>query len=389
MKNLSKTIKTILFASLIAALILPFSAMDFAEAKNDKHNGKDIIKNVKSDNDIPLQKELRKTLAKQHKEAKSQAEKTNLEKQVKKIDRDIQKWYKDNSNPEKEQFAREKQEVLTEALIAESKIPGFEDVPFTSIGYDYVDRSLEVTLDPAHFNEENIEKYLKKIRKIVGDEVDITISPEKAHATEVCATGRCSTSNPIKGGVEFDLDPGAASSTIGFAATYNGDSGFVTAGHTVDGKVGSYDVEQPNYGPDIGDVTKEMFYNWTACDCAFIKVDTPGWSMDDGVYGMVDPSQTANPFVGMTVTLSAKASGLESGTVTDTSETKYLDTDGDGYGDTWVRYLVVSTYSSQAGDSGGPVMSGNSLIGIHAASGGHFTKHSKFTTYFNGLTWDF
>jgi len=36
MKNNTKTIKTILFASLIAAMILPFSGMDFAEAVNDK-----------------------------------------------------------------------------------------------------------------------------------------------------------------------------------------------------------------------------------------------------------------------------------------------------------------------------------------------------------------
>lgn len=36
----SKTIKTILFASLIAALVLPFSSMDFAVAEEEKHDDK-------------------------------------------------------------------------------------------------------------------------------------------------------------------------------------------------------------------------------------------------------------------------------------------------------------------------------------------------------------
>ena len=35
MKNITNKTKTILFASLIAAMILPFSVMNFAEAKED------------------------------------------------------------------------------------------------------------------------------------------------------------------------------------------------------------------------------------------------------------------------------------------------------------------------------------------------------------------
>jgi len=48
MKNLTRTTKTILFASLIAAMILPFSGMDYAEADNGKKvHDKDFEKYLK------------------------------------------------------------------------------------------------------------------------------------------------------------------------------------------------------------------------------------------------------------------------------------------------------------------------------------------------------
>ncbi|MCE9653571.1 MAG: hypothetical protein K8Q89_11065 [Nitrosarchaeum sp.] len=46
MKNI-KTIKTILFASLIAAMILPFAGMDLADAANDKIKENNKVANDK------------------------------------------------------------------------------------------------------------------------------------------------------------------------------------------------------------------------------------------------------------------------------------------------------------------------------------------------------
>ncbi|MBS1268843.1 MAG: hypothetical protein MAG458_01577 [Nitrosopumilus sp.] len=65
----SKTIKTILFAGLIAAMILPFSMVDFADA--DKVNDKD--KNVKA-----IEKEAKNT-SKQL----TKADKENLDQKIK------------------------------------------------------------------------------------------------------------------------------------------------------------------------------------------------------------------------------------------------------------------------------------------------------------------
>ncbi len=64
MKNVTKTTKTVLFASLIAALVLPFSAMEFAEAvpnenANDKAIHDEKVKKLK-DTKKSYEKELAK-----------------------------------------------------------------------------------------------------------------------------------------------------------------------------------------------------------------------------------------------------------------------------------------------------------------------------------------
>ena len=58
MNNTNK-IKTILFASLIAAMILPFSTMNFAEAEKTDKIGKDIIKNYKASKAMPQFKDVK------------------------------------------------------------------------------------------------------------------------------------------------------------------------------------------------------------------------------------------------------------------------------------------------------------------------------------------
>lgn len=63
MKNISKTTKTILFASLIAAMILPFSVMDFAEAKKaDKDNHGQEIRNLFADVDKDIKAYVNKDI---------------------------------------------------------------------------------------------------------------------------------------------------------------------------------------------------------------------------------------------------------------------------------------------------------------------------------------
>jgi hypothetical protein len=118
--------------------------------------------------------------------------------------------------------------------------------------------------------------------------------------------------------------------------------------------------------------------------------------MSDRVFGMPDPVATANPFVNMQVTMSGGKSGLRTAFVSNADYQLALDLDSNGSYDTWITHTAVAPYLSQSGDSGSPVMSGNSLIGIHIsgvdslqAGDRYFTKASTITSTFSGLTWGF
>ncbi len=112
------------------------------------------------------------------KNAKSKAETELIMEEMEELSKELQKWYAERLDPAKEEEARIKQKILGEALLSKrhnelTLAEQREAVPITSIGYDYVDNALEVTIDPEKYNE----KYLKKIRNIVGDEIDLTIAP--------------------------------------------------------------------------------------------------------------------------------------------------------------------------------------------------------------------
>ncbi|WP_067958283.1 hypothetical protein [Nitrosopumilus sp. Nsub] len=75
----TKTTKTILFASLIAALLAPFSTMDFAEAKKDQSFDADKVRKILADKKIKADKE--KTEAKdqkQHEKADRKLERIDI-----------------------------------------------------------------------------------------------------------------------------------------------------------------------------------------------------------------------------------------------------------------------------------------------------------------------
>lgn len=89
---------------------------------------------------------------------------------------DLARWFADNTDAEKKALAREKQAELSDALFPGGlAVEG--TIPVTGIGYDYVDNALEVTVEPAAFAGENVERYIGVIRGIVGNCVDITVAP--------------------------------------------------------------------------------------------------------------------------------------------------------------------------------------------------------------------
>lgn len=392
-----KNAKTVMFASLIAAMILPLTTMGFAVADdvNSENIGKTLIKEKLSHKEIPLKIE-KKNLLKTYQELESDSEKVILEKQIDALNNKITQWYEDRFDQSKYDLASEKQQILSEYIVELSYQKGITEsqklLPISMIGYDYVENSLEISINPKYFTSENIEGYLTEIRNVVGNQVDITISPMEILKTQACTSRTASVCDPIKGGVEFEVDNDYLC-TVGFKATYDGDTGFMTAGHCIE-NLTSVTINQPDHdSDDIGDGVEDYYYHNSDCDCGFVKETHANRSMDDGVYGLVDPGQTANPFVGMTVTMSGAVSGNENGNVDHINTNAWVDDDNDGNGDKFIKEFILSDYGQDIGDSGAPVMSGNSLVGLHAAGDGEdiavFTKHNQFTEHFSGMSWGF
>jgi hypothetical protein len=404
----TKYIKIALFASLIVAMILPFSMMDVSAAPNENANektkekaGKTIIRHNSRESEIPGWVE-RDELVKKFDETEDKLERANTQKQMDTITAQIQKWLDDRMDKPKKELADEKSEILVNAHMDLVRTLGdkaaHEQLPIGGIGYDYVNNALEIAIHPSVFSDENIPKYEKNIREIIGDEVDITFVKAQLVQLQSCTDRNTTECEPIQGGVLFDVNDGLPC-TVGFKATYNSKIGFVTAGHCVNGGGSSTEIEQPTASTtDIANVVSETYTPFTtmSCDCAFIEETHASRSMSDKVFGMVDPATTASPFVNMQVTMSGGKSGLRTAYVSNPDYQLPLDLDSNGSYDTWVTHTVVAPYLSQSGDSGSPVMSGNSLIGIHFAGAEslqagdrYFTKASTITSTFSGLTWGF
>jgi hypothetical protein len=318
----TKTIKAILFASLVVAMILPFSMMDVSAGSPENANekaiektGKTIIRHNSRESAIPGW-EARDDMLKKLDNLEDASDRANLQKQIDATTAQIQKWLDDRMDKSKKELADEKSEILVNAHMNLIQTLGqraaHEQLPIGGLGYDYANNALEIAIHPDVFTDENIVKYEKNIRKIIGNEVDITFVKAQLVHLQSCTDRNTTECEPIQGGVLFDVDDGLPC-TVGFKATYNSKTGFVTAGHCVNGGGSSTEIEQPTASTtDIANVVSETYTPFTtmSCDCAFIEETHASRSMSDKVFGMVDPATTASPFVNMQVTMSGGKSGL-------------------------------------------------------------------------------
>ncbi len=182
--------------------------------------------------------------------------------------------------------------------------------------------------------------------------------------------------------------------TTGFKATYNGKSGFVAAGHCANGQTGN-NVGQATISTVIGKVEKETYDLGSSsedCDCSFISSTTPVDKIVFGISSQYYPHYARTAAVNDYVKMSGKTSGITTGTV---SSTNGSITVADG---TTLTQVVIASYLSTGGDSGGPVMDAFSatpgFLGTNVAynSGtgqSAYVKYSKFESYFTGISWGF
>ena len=402
-KLTSRTTKTILVLGLLTALMIPIAGMSFVDAQtsNDSTIGKNFIKNEISSESIPLDRERVKEINIDiNNKDLSMAQKASLQEELDTIGQDLRDWHEKNNDPIKEKLAREKQELLNSIILGETSNTDEEQklldsIPFTTIRYDYVDNALEITIEPEKHNPENISKYIQNIRKLIGYEVDLTLSPAP-HPMQNGCSSRSSFCDEPEGGMRFGVDGYGVGQycSIGFRATYNNELGFVTAGHCLADLSGE-DVVQPNGGTTIGWVEFEEYDDsgGNSYDAGFVAMDDEVAEMSDNIFGTSNPNTTKNASFGMQVTMSGGTSEVKTGYVT--AENVTAD-----YGASYVTQLVAASYDADGGDSGSPVIMFESgvakLVGIHSGTenpesgnDAFFTRQEKVTSEISGLAWDF
>lgn len=128
MKNLNKTTKTLLFASLIAAMILPFNSMDFAEAKKSDMYSAEQVKTALTDIEPYVSLKANK---KSHIDV-ADAKQNGVSKESIKIAREyykLQDKFMDKlSQKQKPNFKAEKFEVFFESLMVEDNSFGLQSI---------------------------------------------------------------------------------------------------------------------------------------------------------------------------------------------------------------------------------------------------------------------
>lgn len=393
----NKTLKTLFIAAMTSLLIIPMGNFVIADSIGEQQTGKTYVKDAKSSNSIPLDRErVREIDNALNRGDLSAIEKEKLQDELDQIEKDLKQWFAENRDPVKEEIAREKQALLEDILSGDSGTNEerklLRAIPITTLGYDYVDNALEITVDPEKFSVSNVEKYIADIRTVIGDKVDLTVSPAGYLISSVCSD-RNSFCNEPEGGMEYGVGRSISPCTIGFRAILAGNVGFVTAGHCLDGFSQETNIQMPVFGTDIGTLTEELYDagQTVNCDCGFVTTDDTVVDMSDNIFGTQNPNSVGTVSVGNRVTMSGSQSGVQNGFVTDDS-ISFHNIEG-----AFLTDHVEASYSSTGGDSGAPVINDNiELVGINthrneAETRGFFEKEATIRDSVDGLgiTWGF
>lgn len=263
----SKTMKTVLFASLIAAMILPFSAMGIADAApNENANDK-----------------------------------------------------------AKDQIRKDKNKVAHEKLTKDITDKKFRDnIPLV---LSYIDEDGKVVALVDKEGKETKKTYEKRIKDLVGEDAEVQVN-SGWFERDSCSS-RYSNCDPLYGGIRVYVS-GEGYSTLTIGATDNsGVEGFVTSSHAVGSGV-NQDVRQPGSSSSgkVGDVETNPSLNNRKSDAAFVDLSSSE-DTSNKIYRTSSQQYTvtgtANPVYQTHVQKTGYTSGESSGYVLGTGLTVYAD----------------------------------------------------------------
>ncbi len=295
----------------------------------------------------------------------------------------IAKW-KSSFSQEKRDLTIEKRDAITSNIIKNISAANSVSIPINAIYVDDVTGELVIGIDAMAFSSDTVKSVLKYVRSIIGDQLDVKIQPMEAMQTLACSqTSNC---EPAQGGVKISTSSGGCS--VGFKATYNGDDGFITAGHC-NGGSSSGTVGQPNYywWDHIGTVTDNSYDYVFYFDGMFVHADD-GETISDKVYNNLNVNTAGYATYLDGIILEGYVTSGSSGVVLVTSANYYVE------GKWHLNHAVTSAFA-QNGDSGGTAYKYSpslGFVGIISAGDGTTTiisKQQNADKEFPGITWDF
>ncbi len=383
----TKTIKTILFASVIAALIIPVSGMMMADASPNEHASEKAVGPIGKVSDgtfseANAQERLSQLFIEQMESDVSHAD------EIEEIETEYQKLYVMDSE------VRADYEILSDKISqkmedihadkSRSIADRLSEFPIISVGVDSKTKSIQIALDSDYVSESELNQWKGKIHKMLkSDNAKITLRLSEGISANSHTSSRVTWEyDPLYGGASIGFEDGQnlLGCGVGYIATENGsgDEGFVSAGHctklTGYGQTGE-DVYQPvdTANSDervVGVVDEEDFTSSTYCDCSFTEFGEGESGLprviynSNSYYPVYSQYTISSSSEGLTVIMSGPESGVETGTI-DTWKVSSIYIEGI---DATLKNTFKSTYDAVNGDSGSSVLRLNGIAGIHVAS---------------------
>jgi len=346
---------TILSASLVVAMFLPFNGMNVIEAQTDDRNARDkTLERIQEKNyrELILKEIIALTAEKEDLKNKSQSASGNDEKQH--IDARIDEIKSELNEIDKKNHMRDIPQAQLERLIKqqdsfEEKLLRTDLVKFvTSIGIDITSQEIQVGVDRDIVNSGNIDVLVAEFERMMPENAKWHVVYSDRVEFLSCNQIEC---DPIIGGNYIKVD-GMDSCSFGFQAKKDSVLGWITAGHCADGKVGSLARDASN--DIIGAVNVEKFYWGTYCDCAWLTV-VPTTLVDNKVYSggifTITKTTSASNQQNDTILKSGYAGEVDEGVVSALHVTVI-----DFLNEYYVRDLVRSDTPMEHGDSGGTII---------------------------------
>jgi len=364
----TKTIKTILFASLIAAMILPFSGMmnataqpqkvdsdalfsEFVKLADETHKIQELINHLEHEEDSKKQVDVLKTKLALIESKMADLQQQNID-AVKLNDGELN--------------ALQKRADALQKQFTNPNSPFYIDSTSTGYFIDEIKKRPHFTFEDKvpQFSANALEALEKDGTVYKLDNSPFTIGLVEKNSHFINCSEREDDCDYGIGGIAIKY--GSHTSTLGFSAKVNGDKGFVTVAHGV-GNVGSAVYQYPSR--DVGDVADKDNGN---CDCAFVETNSElatvyrVYTGSGQTSSITSYATSGNPSTGTWLMMTGVGSGVEYGT----------------YAGLHTGYeQMASYYDSEDGDSGAPVTSLGSSVKLYGMHTSNDWTYSYATPY--------